>query len=232
VVGELSHKESNKMSTEKDKPLPSGVTGLDLLKLPFDSVSGMKYRVKDLDGVTRKRTAIRLPDGTILETRKHAGRPRKLESKPSIEDLQYHQRVSLEKDQFVEDNDLVNLIRQRSDTKELFQTIKVQVAKEAAALSFDMKEDSKRGRNTSAGSIQRINALLKLATLEAEIKKMGADTLDLKSEKFQKVFKMLIEKMQEVARETMPPEVMDLFFTRLQTAMEGWEEQAALAIVK
>ena len=51
-------------------------------------------------------------------------------------------------------------------------------------------------------------------------------TATLWGEPIQKVYALWIEKMAGVAREVLAPEIFDILFNRLGSALEGWEEQA------
>ena len=65
-----------------------------------------------------------------------------------------------------------------------------------------------------------------IAALEMRISEMGVQTIDLHGEQMQKVFGLFVEKIRETAKDTLPKEQFDLFFNRVSTALEGWEEEA------
>jgi hypothetical protein len=159
---------------------------------------------------------------------RRVGRPRQITRKPNQTDLEYHQAMTEEKVGFIESDPVVKAIGARSDAVDMLRIIKHEVAKEAAALHFQRIENEKLGKDTAQVSTRRIDALTKIAGIELEIKKMGADVINLKSEKFQKVFGLLIGHFREMCVEIgMRPEQIDLLFNRLSTSMEGWEENAA-----
>lgn len=168
----------------------------------------------------------------VKAERRRPGRPLAIEQRPTISDLEYHAEMSAAKQDFIEQDIVVQAALGKVESADLLHLIKAQVAKEAAALEFQRIEDEKRGgRGAAQISTRRIDALTKIANIELEIKKFGGDVLDLKGEKFQRVFKLLIESFQEVASEVLSPEQVEILFNRLGTALEGWEERAALAIV-
>ena len=154
------------------------------------------------------------------------GRPRKIDKPPTANALRYHAEMSAEKAKFVDVDPVVSAARNRADSAEVLKLIKTEIAKESAALHFQRIENEKYGKDTQQVSTRRIDALTKIAHIELEIKKLGADLLDLKSEKVQRIFALWIEMIKEVASETLPPEQIDLFFTRLTAAIDGWEEKA------
>lgn len=179
-------------------------------------------------GEGRSETEINLRLLPIQLTAKKAsrGRPREIKKVPTIKDLEYHAKMSAEKARFVDRDPLVEAAKKRSDVAEVLHRIKTEIACEAAALHFQRLENEKYGKDTSQTSSRRIDALTKIAHIELEIKKLGADLIDLHGERFQKVFALWISMLREVAVETLPPETIDLFFNRLSSAMEGWEDKA------
>jgi hypothetical protein len=161
-----------------------------------------------------------------LKVQRQRGRPRKVERMPTTSDLQYHAEMTAAKQEFVENDPVVKQTLRRGDPVSMLHTLKTEVAREAAALSFQRIENEKHGKDTAQISSRRIEALSKIAAIELEIKKQGGDVLDLRSEKFQRIFKFWIQTLQEVAAETLSPEMIDLLFNRLGTRLENWEEQA------
>ena len=83
------------------------------------------------------------------------------------------------------------------------------------------------GKDITTVSGRRIDALKKIADMEMEMRKVGFDQLDVYSEKFQKILKLWIGMIEAVAQDILEPEQLDLFFNRLSSEMEGWEEKAA-----
>ena len=168
--------------------------------------------------------------GNALKVQRGPGRPRRVERMPTTSDLQYHALISEEKAKFIDSDAVVQATRGAADPAQVLRLIRAEVAKEAAALHFQRIENEKYGKDTAQTSTRRIDALTKIAHIELEIKKLGSDALDLRSEKFQKVFTLWIEIMREVASDTLTPEQIDLFFNRFSTKIEGWEERAADAV--
>lgn len=165
--------------------------------------------------------------GNALKVKRGRGRPRKVERMPTTSDLQYHALISEQKAKFVDTDSVVRATTSGADTHQVLNLVKAEVAKEAAALHFQRVENEKYGKDTSQMSTRRIDALTKIANIELEIKKLGTDAIDLRHPKFQKVFALWIEMMREVATEILTPELIDLFFNRFSTKVEGWEDRAA-----
>lgn len=167
-----------------------------------------------------------------LKMTRQRGRPRKVERMPTTSDLQYHAEMSKEKAKFVANDPILKATLARADSGETLHIVKSEVAKEAAALQFQRMENEKLGRDTAQISSRRIEALTKIANIELEIKKLGGDLLDLRSEKFQSVFKLLVKDVLAVAKDVLEPEALDLLTNRLMTKLEGWEDRAAVTIAK
>lgn len=170
-----------------------------------------------------------LPNHLLPKTKtgRPVGRPRKLEPKPTLHDLEYHAQMTEEKARFISEDPVVKSLSGKPDSAMLLANIRTEIAKEAAALHFQRVENEKLGKDTAQTSTRRIDALTRIAHIELEIRKLAPDTLDVRGEKFQKVFKMFIECMRECAQETLSPQAIDLFFNRFSTLMDGWEDRAA-----
>ena len=200
-------------------------------RLPIHDLPGtaLRTRVGSPNGNPARSNVVQI-EGNLVAVKRGRGRPRKIEMAPTRADLEYHAEMAKEKAEFIESDELVTTVGKRADAFEVFRVIKQELARETASLKFQRIEDEKRGRDTAQVSSRRIDALTKVAHIEFEMKKIGADMFDLKGEKFQKVFKLWIDTLQEVATEVLTPEVVDLFFNRIATAMENWEEKAAEAV--
>jgi len=168
--------------------------------------------------------------GHTYKVTRTAGRPRRVERMPTTSDLEYHALMTEERGRFVDTDPVVRATQKNADPLDVLKIIKGEVAKESAALHFQRIENEKYGRDVAQVSTRRIDALKKIADIELEIKKLGADTLDIHSEKFQRVFKFWINTIREIAEQTMTPEQIDLFFNHLSTSMEGWEEKVAATL--
>jgi len=177
--------------------------------------------------VMRHADIIQLLPTHLTAPRATRGRPREIGKIPSPGDLEYHAQMSTAKAKFVDQDPVVLAARSHQDASEVLRLVKSEIAREAAALHFQRIENEKLGKDTSQQSSRRIDALTKVANIELEIKKLGADVIDLHGEKFQRIFHLWIEMLREVAGETMRPEQIDLFFNRLSSMMEGWEDKAS-----
>lgn len=144
----------------------------------------------------------------------------------SQEELEFYEAEAEARKQFIA-NDPVVKNATRKDPLAFLSAIKQELALDIANIAFQRELAARRGRDTSALSGRRIDALKKIADVELEMHKIGFESLDLYSEKIQRVFQLWIEIVRDAAVETLGPEQLDLFFNRLTTAMDGWEEKAS-----
>lgn len=160
------------------------------------------------------------------KTPRAPGRPKKVVARPSKGDLEYHAETIKRKAAHVEKDEVVKAADKRENAAEVLRRIQAEVAREAAALEFDRIEQSKYGKDTASVSKARIAALKEVANLELELKRLSASIIDLKSEQMQKVFGLWISMIQEAAS-VLPAEQADVFFNKLTSLTDGWEEKAA-----
>ncbi len=169
-------------------------------------------------------------DKNDLKVKRKPGRPRKIERAATTSDLEYHVEMVAKRQEFIGTDELVKAVEAKDGPLNILYLIKKEVAKEAASLHFERIETEKHGRDTGQVSTRRIEALKKIADIELKIKELDNESINLSSERMQKVFQQWVEALREIAQETMPPEMLDLFFNRFATVMEGWEERATGAL--
>lgn len=152
----------------------------------------------------------------------------KREALNKIEQLAYQAEVDKLREEFVARDPLVRTLAQgQADPVSILKSIRAEIAREQAEMHFQRLEAEKRGGSKDAKSSKnRIDALIKIANIEVEIRKLGSEGIDLKSERFQRVFELWVEAIKEVAVELFTPEQVDLFFNRLGTKLDGWEDRA------
>ena len=146
---------------------------------------------------------------------------------PTTSDLQYHASIAEVKQEFIDRDPIVVAGRSHVESPEILRLLRMEASKEAAAIHFQRIENEKFGRDVAQASTRRIDALAKIAKIEHDIAKLGTEVIDLRGEKFQRIFKLWVEVIREVAQEVLPPELIDMFFNRFSQKMEGWEERAS-----
>lgn len=146
-------------------------------------------------------------------------------NKPTAEDREQYEATREEREHALANDPVVRSAAGR-DPLALLSTLKAEVAREAAALAYQRVLNEQMGRDISQVSARRIDALKKIADIEMEMRKIGFDMVDVHGEKMQRIFKLFVEIVGEVAAATLNPEQLDLFINRLTTSMEGWEDKA------
>lgn len=185
---------------------------------------------KSAQGLPKQKSQVLfLPDKTLVPAggRAHAMArpPGSRFNKPTKEDLEYYAETFPERQKFINDDPVVRSAK-TNDPLATLAALKSEVAREAASLLYQRVQNEKMGKDITQISARRIDALKKMADIELDMHKIGFDHLDLHSEKFHKVFKFWIEIIRNVAEQVLSAENLDLFFNRLSTEMEGWEEKA------
>jgi hypothetical protein len=159
--------------------------------------------------------------------RRGPGRPRKPDPETTKAIADYHAQMAREQVEFVDRDPIVRATDSPKESAEMLRLVRQRLARIQASLDFRRIEDEKLGGKEAAQILSRQTAVLReIAQIELKIKEMGAQTLDLRGEPMQKVFALLIGRIQKVASETLPKAQFDLFFNRLGTALEDWEDEA------
>jgi hypothetical protein len=147
-------------------------------------------------------------------------------ARPSQEDIEYYESTAEERERFISANPVVQSANGR-DPMVLLNALKMEIAREQAVMAYQRSLNEKLGKDSSPISSRRIDALKKIADIELEMRKIGVDQIDVYSEKFQRVIKMMIDMVQTAGVETLNAEQYNLFFNKLTSVMDGWEEKAA-----
>ena len=155
------------------------------------------------------------------------GGARRMRLKPDPADLEYYSSLHDEAERAIAEHPLVKATRSKVDSLEMLWSVKEYLAKGAANLDFQRMQFEKEGRDTVQISHKQAEVLKKLADVELDIKKLGMDNINLQGDKIQRIFRYWIDTLREVVQEVMTPEQSDLFFNRLQTMLEGWEQKVA-----
>jgi hypothetical protein len=142
-----------------------------------------------------------------------------------VED-QHAQALIERRNRFVESDPIVKTVDAGGDAVAILRGVKREIVREAASLAFDRVEAERKNKDTSATSMRRIEALRRIADIELKLRELDQHSVNLSSEKMQRVFALWVETMQQVAQDVLSTEVMELYFNRFATAMDGWEERA------
>ena len=103
------------------------------------------------------------------------------------------------------------------------------LAEEQASLRVLRKDIQKKGKDTSHISLKRGTLLKYMSETILQRKSlMGpSEELNLRGIKFREVFKMFLAVISDTFDQVkIPPEYRELFFQKLGTNLEGWEDKA------
>lgn len=162
----------------------------------------------------------------VAGIQRRRGRPRKIEPKPTVYEDWYYGQIAEDRARHIDSDQIVRSVRDRADAPEVLQGIRQAVAEEAAALQFQRRELEKRGRDGAQISSRRIDALVQLGKIELEVRKLYSQEVDLRGERFQRIFQLWAKDLQEVVAEVMSPQQVDVFYTHFVAKMENWENRA------
>lgn len=130
----------------------------------------------------------------------------------------------------ISEDPLVKLMTGKPDPTATLRAIRSEIAYEVANQKYERQQAEVNGASTFQQSSRRVDALLKLASIEADLAKHGAKTLDMYSPEMAKVLELFVTALRDAAAEVLTPEQVDLLFNRLETALTGWEERAESAL--
>lgn len=153
-------------------------------------------------------------------------RPRLADASP--EKLEKLEREVKKKNMDLKKDRLLNLVKDNTSGIDFFEKIIEEFSEEVFSLKHEREKAEAKGKDTSGLSIKRVNALKHLADLWIAKRKLSIDeAMDLKSERFQRVFKFLLT----IFRDSMVDSGMDMDDIKkvIQTLMfnlDGWEEKA------
>ena len=136
-----------------------------------------------------------------------------------------------ERVEYVKKQALVQAITEKKSTIDTVDTVLVEIAEELAHLKFERRKAAKEGKNTASYTIGRIGSLTKLADLLLKKKEsMMQEELDLKSSRFQAVFRVWMEFFHDsMEKSGISPEVIDVIFQQMKADMVDWERKMSTA---
>lgn len=127
--------------------------------------------------------------------------------------------------EYVKRQELVEVVKRGAPTAETIDAILVEIAEEISHLKFDRRRAAKDGKSTSNFTLQRVNGLRSLAEILLKRKEAAlAERLDLKSPRFQAVFKVWMEFFySSMEKAGVDQATMDTVFEQMRADMIDWE---------
>ena len=154
------------------------------------------------------------------------GRPKAIKAKPTADELAYHAQMQVEQAAFIDDDEIVKTTVGRADSPEILQALKERMARLAATLEHMRIENQKYGKMDAQIVTRQVAALKEIAQIELKIRELGVTMIDLHSEPIQRVFALFIDRIKTVAQAVLSEEQAEVFFNRLGSELDGWEEDA------
>lgn len=134
--------------------------------------------------------------------------------------------------QLLNDDPIVQSVEAGDDSVSFLHVLKLEVAKETAFINRLKYNPALTVDEVAELSQKHLSGLVKLATLEKDILKNCQTTVDLRQEKFQRVFQFWLETLKEVVEAILLPEQVDLLFNKLEVALTGWEDKASILMLQ
>lgn len=131
------------------------------------------------------------------------------------------------RERFVQGEKLVKAAHGGATTGEMMDLLVKEITEELAHLKFERRKASEEGKNTANYSVGRMNSLKSLAELLLKCREADrAEALDLKSPRFQAVFKIWMEFFNEAMEKSgIRPQDIDLVFQQMKADMVDWEKR-------
>lgn len=138
--------------------------------------------------------------------------------------------------EYVNKQELVQIVKKGANTASTIDILLLEIAEEISHLKFERRKVAREGKNTSNYTVQRINGLRSLAEVLLKRKEAAlAERLDLKSPRFQAVFKIWMEFFySSMDKAGVDQATMDTVFEQMRADMIDWEvkmEAAAASAV-
>jgi hypothetical protein len=149
---------------------------------------------------------------------------------PKVVDEEVRNRVD-----YVKGQELVQIVQKGANTAATVDVLLLEIAEEISHLKWERRKAAREGKNTSNYTVQRINGLRSLTEVLLKRKEAAlAERLDLKSPRFQAVFKVWMEFFySSMEKAGVDQATMDTVFEQMRADMIDWEvkmEAAASAV--
>lgn len=128
---------------------------------------------------------------------------------------------------YVKNQDLVKVFENGGDTAAAIDVVLREISEEVSHLKYERRKASKDGKNTAAYTVSRIAGLRSLAEMLIRRKEASiSERLDLRSPRFQKVFKVWMQFFCEsMEKSGVSEEIINVVFNQMKADMIGWEKR-------
>lgn len=128
---------------------------------------------------------------------------------------------------YVKNQDLVKAAKDGLGATVMIDLLIQEITEELSHLKFERRQAVKEGKNVAQHTMGRMKALKDLADLLIKQKESDrSDELDLKSPRFQAVFRVWMDFFNDAMEQSgIPSEKMDLVFQNMKANMIDWEKK-------
>lgn len=139
-----------------------------------------------------------------------------------------------ERGAYVRRQELVQVIEQGGSTSDIIDRVLLEIAEELAHLKYERRKAVKEGKSTVNHTVSRIASLGRLSDILLKRKEASlTERLDLKSPRFQAVFKVWMNFFHDAMEKVeIPDEQIDLVFQQMKADMVDWEKKMDMASVE
>jgi hypothetical protein len=162
-----------------------------------------------------------LEEGDPPVVRRRGGRPRRLESAPTISDEVYFAAVTAAAVAAEAQDEPLNATLKGTAAEILDAAIKA-VAVESAALAWNRRQAQAAGKvDVERISSRRVNALGRLADLIVLREQLRRESHEARPEDVERLVGMFLSKVEEVIRDVAPVAMADAFMASLKSQMDA-----------
>jgi hypothetical protein len=132
-----------------------------------------------------------------------------------------------EREIFVQDEQIVQAVINKSSTSDLIDIVLLEISEELSHLKWERKQSALNGKSTINHTIARIASLKQLSEILIKRKEINLnDDFNLKSPKFQKVFEIWMNFFYDsMVKVGVDEKIIDLVFNQMKADMVDWELQ-------
>jgi hypothetical protein len=186
-----------------------------------------KTRYKKPSEIADNDVILRNSNGDPIVMTGRPGRKKKPDMQPANAAVAEQLRA---KEMFVEEDELLETIRQNPEGSAVLDFVMQGLAEEAASLGFERAEAERKGESTSQISMRRINAYK--AVGESWIKRkeqLANGGVDMESPAFKRLFQFIMDTFREALEEDVKarPEMIETIFTSFSRRLDDdWTREA------
>ena len=142
-------------------------------------------------------------------------------------DPQDIERELREREAYVQGQELVRAVADKSSTSDVIDVVLREVAEELSHLKYERKKTAREGKSTAPHTVSRIAALRQIADiLQRRQENLRQERLDLSSPQFKKVLNLWMELAYESMNQAGLNEgQIDTVFKTMQSNMKDWEKR-------